>query len=257
MLTIDGVSKTYKKGNRFHSALCDVTLHLDKGEVLGLVGESGAGKSTLGRCILGLERPDCGRIVFQGIDLARLGRNGFYRLYPRIQMIFQDPRTHLNPWMRVGDLIREPLACLTTADRIEQARRVGVMMEQVGLPPEIMGRYPHEISGGQCQRVAIARSLIIEPELLVCDEALSAQDAPLQLQILNLLRQLIQEMKLTCLFITHDLVMARYFCSRIAVIREGRIVEQGKTRDIFAVPADAYTRMLISSCLKLSSTAIS
>jgi len=252
MLTLSGVSKTYPHPDGPRPVLRDVSMRIETGEVLGLVGESGAGKSTLGRCILGLERPDRGRMDFQGVDLARLDAKGFRRLYSRIQMIFQDPRTHLNPHMRIKDLVREPLDNLTRTDRPTRERRVSEILDQVGLRPDIGERYPRQLSGGQCQRAAIARALVVRPEFLVCDEALSAQDALLQLQILNLLRSLITGMRLTCLFITHDLTLARYFCGRIAVMQEGRIVEQGRTADIFARPQAAYTRMLISHVLDLN-----
>lgn len=256
MLTIDGVSKTYTEASGRIPVLRHINLYVEKGQVLGLVGESGAGKSTLGRCILGMERPDCGRIEFQGVDLTDLGGNDFHQLYRRIQMIFQDPYTYLNPYMRVGELVQEPLENFTGADRTARKQHVLKMLGRVGLPPAITDRYPHQISGGQCQRVAIARALIIQPELLICDEALSAQDAPLQLQILKLLQHLIQKMKLTCLFITHDLIVARYFCSHIAVIHKGRIVEQGKAMDVFTRPAKAYTRWLVSSILPLSTVSL-
>lgn len=251
MLTMEAVSKSYPKGNSSRSVLRGVTLGLEKGESLGLVGESGAGKSTLGKCVLGLERPDSGRIVFQGIDLVRLARKDLRPLYRRIQMIFQDPRNCLNPYMRVGDLVREPLENFVRGDRAMHDRCVADMIAQVGLSLDILDRYPHQISGGQCQRAAIARALILGPELLVCDEALSALDAPLQIRILEALRSLQKKMNLTFLFITHDLAMARYFCSRIAVILEGRIVEEGDTVDLFRNPQHPYTRLLMKSSLFL------
>ena len=252
MLSIENVCKAYLLAGRRHVALHDVSLNLKKGQVLGLVGESGAGKSTLGRCTLGLERPDQGRIDFMGADLTRATQSQWHGLYPRIQMIFQDPYAYLNPYMRIGRLLEEPLENFTKMHRGERKQQITKILERVGLPTSVIDRRIHQISGGQCQRVAIARALIIRPELLVCDEVLSAQDAPLQLQILKLLRHLIKKMDLTCFFITHDLIAARYFCSHIAVIRNGRIVEQGRTATVLTAPDQAYTRQLVNSSLQLS-----
>ena len=252
MLSIENVCKVYLQAGRQHVALRDVSLNLKKGQVLGLVGESGAGKSTLGRCILGLERPDQGRIDFMGVDLTRATKSQWHGLYPRMQMIFQDPYAYLNPYIRIGRLLEEPLENFTQIPRWKRKRQVAEILDHVGLPTSVIDRHIHQISGGQCQRVAIARALIIRPELLVCDEVLSAQDAPLQLQILKLLRHLIEQMELTCLFITHDLIAARYFCSHIAVIRNGCIVEQGRTASVLTAPDQAYTRQLVDSSLQLS-----
>jgi len=253
MLSIENICKVYLQAGRQHVALNNVSLNLKKGQVLGLVGESGAGKSTLGRCILGLERPDQGRIDFMGVNLTQATKSQWHGLYPRMQMIFQDPYAYLNPYMRIGRLLEEPLENFTQIPRGERKRQVTKMLDHVGLPTSVIDRHIHQISGGQCQRVAIARALIIRPELLVCDEVLSAQDAPLQLQILKLLRHLIEQMDLTCLFITHDLIAARYFCSHIAVIRNGRIVEQGETATVLGTPEQAYTRQLVNSSLQLFS----
>jgi peptide/nickel transport system ATP-binding protein len=210
------------------------------------VGESGSGKSTLARCVVNLIRPDTGEIRFGGEDLRPLSRAAWQPYRRRIQMVFQDPFASLNPRRRVGDIIAEgPRTHGATAS--EAALRTTELLRLVQLDPNAAKRFPHEFSGGQRQRIGIARALALEPELLIADEPVSALDVSVQAQILALLEDLRQRLGLTMLFITHDLRVAAQVCDRVAVMRRGRIVEQGPTQTVFADPQHEYTRALLDS----------
>jgi peptide/nickel transport system ATP-binding protein len=235
-------------------AVDDVTLELYPGEILGLVGESGCGKSTLSRTILQLIRPTAGRVEFLGQDLASLSPQNLRQQRRQMQMVFQDPHACLNPLMTVGDSIADPLLIHQLADPIAAKTQVTEMLERVGLTPpnEFYHRYPKDLSGGQQQRVAIARALITRPKLLVCDEPVSMLDASVQAQVLELMLQLKREFDLTYLFITHDLWVARFMCDRIAVMNAGKIVELGRTAELFTHPQHPYTKTLLEAAPLLS-----
>ncbi|MBE9221193.1 ABC transporter ATP-binding protein [Cyanobacterium stanieri LEGE 03274] len=229
-------------------AVDNINLQLYEGEIFGLVGESGCGKSTLSRTILQLIKPTSGQVIFQEQDISQLSPQSMISLRREMQMIFQDPHACLNPLITVEKAIAEPLIIHKLADKTEIRSKVTQMLEKVGLcPPEdYLRRYPKELSGGQQQRVAIARALITNPKLLICDEPVSMLDATVQDQVLQLMLDLKQEFQLTYLFITHDLSVARYMCDRIAVMNQGKIVEQGITEEIFMHPQHPYTQKLLT-----------
>jgi oligopeptide/dipeptide ABC transporter ATP-binding protein len=216
-------------------------------ETLGLVGESGCGKSTLARAVLRLIEPAAGRVRFAGTDLLDLRPRALRPLRRRMQIVFQDPWTSLNPRMTIGAAIREGLLIHRLAAGREADRRVRQLLEEVGLPAEAAERYPHEFSGGQRQRAGIARALAVEPDLIVCDEPVSALDVSVQAQVLNLLADLQERRGLAYLFISHDLAVVRHLAPRVAVMYLGRFVEEGPAERIFAAPRHPYTRALLSA----------
>jgi peptide/nickel transport system ATP-binding protein len=238
------------KEKKFIKAVDGVSFELYLGETLGLVGESGCGKSTLSRTILQLIRPTSGVIQYQDEKLNTLSTSKIRSLRRMIQMIFQDPHACLNPMMTIGESIADPLFIHHLVATPEAAKKEVIeMLEKVGLTPteDYYGRYPKELSGGQQQRVAIARALITKPQLVICDEPVSMLDASIQSQVLELMSSLKKELKLTYLFITHDLWVARYFCDRIAVMNSGKIVEIGLTEDVFNHPQHPYTQKLLKA----------
>lgn len=229
-------------------AATDVSFSIAAGETLALVGESGCGKSTVGRSILRLEKPQEGQVLFEGRDLLSLDARELRAARQRVQIIFQDPNASLDPRMRIRDQIAEGMQSFGIgASEDERTQRVASLLERVQLSASAMDRYPHEFSGGQRQRICIARALAVEPRLIVCDESVSALDVSIQAQILNLLRELQDELGLSYLFITHDLSVVKYLAQQVAVMYLGKIVEQGATRRIFETPAHPYTRALLAA----------
>ena len=228
-------------------AVDDVSFDIRSGETLALVGESGCGKTTVGRSVLRLIEPTSGEIHYDGQDLIALGRRELRALRRRMQIVFQDPYSSLNPRLTVGDIIGEAIKVHGIATGAALVPRVGDLLDRVGLAPADRTRFPHEFSGGQRQRIGIARALALEPQLIVCDEAVSALDVSIQAQILNLLRDLQAEFKLSYLFISHDLNVVRYVADRVAVMYLGKIVETAPTESLFASPRHPYTQALLDA----------
>jgi ABC-type glutathione transport system ATPase component len=225
-----------------------VSLAIGRGEVVGIVGESGSGKTTLGRALLGLVAPTAGSVIFDGTEISRLDERAMRPLRRRMQMIFQDPMAALNPRHRLRRILTAPLLLhrLARTPR-DAAALVAAMLDRVGLPGDILERYPHEISGGQRQRVGIARALTLRPDFVLADEIVSGLDVSTQAQVLVLLGELTREMGLAMAFISHDLSVVRAFCSRVLVMRRGEVAEEGTCETIFAAPRSPYTRSLIDA----------
>ena len=253
-LTVSGLSKTFVSGGGLLGgppqrvrAVDDVSFAVEEQGSLGLVGESGCGKSTAARCVLRLIEPDAGAIHYADLDIAKAGRHELVRIRRRIQIVFQDPYSSLNPRRTIRQTLTEPLRVHGVCGGREADERAGRMLAEVGLSRDVLDRYPHEFSGGQRQRVGIARALMLEPTFVVADEPVSALDVSVQAQVLRLLADLRERRRLGFLFISHDLGVIRHFCKQVAVMYLGRIVEQGPVEDLFRDPLHPYTRLLLDS----------
>jgi ABC-type oligopeptide transport system ATPase subunit len=253
LLDVRGLTKHFiRKPGLFRppsvlKAVEDVSFSIDEGEMFGLVGESGSGKSTTGRCILRLIEPTRGEVYFRNENVLSFSKSRMRLARRDMQIVFQDPYSSLNPRMRVGSIVEEPLIIHGIGDKEERRARVARLFELVGLETGHVRRYPHEFSGGQRQRIGIARALALDPALIIADEAVSALDVSIQAQIVALLLDLRTRLKLTFLFIAHDLRLVENICARVAVMYMGRIVEMGETRALFAQPTHPYTRALLSA----------
>lgn len=248
LLDVKNLKKYFKVG--YKKTLCavdDVSFVIREGQTLGLVGESGCGKSTLGKTIMHLYEPTDGKIIFDGKDITHLRDKEFYELTDKMQMIFQDPYASLNPRMTVGDIIAEGLDVKKKCGSKERKKIILELLDKVGLNEEHMNRFPHEMSGGQRQRVGIARALALNPKFIICDEPISALDVSIQAQVMNLLIELQKEMKLTYLFIAHDLSMVKHISDNIAVMYLGNLVEIAGSQEVYDNPLHPYTKALFSS----------
>lgn len=246
VLRVQNVTQRFGHGDNAMTALDDVSLTVPRGETLGLVGESGSGKSTLARAILLMRTPTAGAIEFDGVDVTGLRGSALRRHRRRVQMVFQDPNDSLDPRFTVARSIAEPLVAAGIAPK-ERRRRIADSLDRVGLPMDAAGRYPHEFSGGQRQRIAIARAMAAEPEFVVLDEPTSALDVSVQAQVLNLLVQLQKDTGVTYLFITHNLSVVHHIAHRVAVMHQGRVVEEGTGEQVMNAPQHPYTQKLLES----------
>ena len=247
LLRVEHLSKYFAQGRTKFAAVQDVSIELEAGQTLGIVGESGCGKSTLSRCIIRLYEPDEGKVYFDGVDFTALSVQALRAKRKDIQMIFQDPLASLNPMMTVAGAIEDPLIIHNVGTAQERARRVQELLEVVGLDPGAANAFPFEFSGGQQQRIGIARALALNPKLLICDEAVSALDVSIQAQILRLLQDLQEQLGLAYLFISHNLAVVEHMSDRIAVMSQGKVVEYAETEALFESPREEYTRTLINS----------
>ena len=251
LVQVTGLTKRFRRGGLFSrgsvtTAVDDVSLTLSKGETLGIVGESGSGKSTLARCVIRLLDPDAGEVLLDGADIAHMSSANLRPLRRRIQMVFQDPFSSLNPRQSVGDIITAGPRAYGEDPKQARARAADIL-QLVGLNPQVMDRLPHEFSGGQRQRIGLARALMLKPDVLIADEPVSALDVTVQAQVLKLLDDVRKQMNLAMLFITHDMRVAAQVCHRVMVMRHGKVVECGPTRDIFAAPSNDYTKALLAA----------
>jgi len=254
LLTVNGLKKHFPiRGGIFSKivgyvqAVDGVSFHINKGEIMGLVGESGCGKTTVGRLILRLYKPTAGEVYFEGVNISKLSKQEMRNARRNMQVIFQDPFGSLNPRMTIGNIIGEPLYVHNIAKGKKKEERVVDLLETVGMSSRYMKRYPHEFSGGQRQRIGIARALALNPKLLVCDEPVSALDVSIQAQVINLLEDLQVKFGLTYLFIAHDLSVIKHISGRVAVMYLGKIVELADTEDLYTNPLHPYTEALLSA----------
>ncbi len=254
ILNAEGLHKGYAlPGGRSLLAVDGVDLHLDRGETLAVVGESGCGKSTLGRLMLRLEQPASGRVLLDGADMRRMSGTALQAMRRRVQVVFQDPYASLDPLQRIRAVLTRPMRLHGLCDGPEADRRAAALMEQVGLSAAQLDRRPHEFSGGQRQRIAIARALSVGPEVIICDEPVSALDVSVQAQVINLLQDLQRSTGIALLFISHDLAVVRHLAHRVAVMYAGRVVETAPASRLFSAPSHPYTRALLAAAPRIDS----
>ncbi|CAE6857777.1 Oligopeptide transport ATP-binding protein OppF [Paraburkholderia nemoris] len=247
LLKVEGLSKTFETRSGLVKAVDNVSFDVPRGKIVGLVGESGSGKTTIGRSLLRLVEPSAGHALFEGVDLFSLSESALRPYRRRLQIVFQDPYSSLNPRLRIDQIIGEALDTHGLARGAARAERIAELLTLVGLRPEFAQRYPHEFSGGQRQRIGIARALAVEPAFIVADEPVSALDVSVQAQVLNLLLDLRRTFGLTILFISHDLSVVEYLCDYVTVLYLGRVMESGPSRSVFSNPRHPYTRALLSA----------
>jgi oligopeptide/dipeptide ABC transporter ATP-binding protein len=250
MLEVRGIKKTFISGlvnKRSAKAVDGISFNIADGETFGLVGESGCGKTTVGRLVLRLIEPTEGKVIFNGIDVIKLDKKALRKLRPQMQIIFQDPESSLHPRMRIGDIVAEPLKLYNLVPKAERQKKVLELIDMVGLQPEHINRYPHELSGGQSQRVVLARVLALSPRFIVADEPTSSLDVSVQAQILSLMKKVQDEFHFSCLFISHDLNLISKMTSSMGVMYLGKIVEAGRTNEMFDDAKHPYTKALMSA----------
>lgn len=253
LIEVRGLTKHFSRGGGLFRkgtivrAVNDVSFVIAPGETFGLVGESGSGKSTTARCMLRLVEPTAGQVLFRGEDVLRFDRRRMRAARREMQMVFQDPYSSLNPRMRAGDIVEEPLIIHRAGNRQERREKVAELFRLVGLDPSLLSRYPDEFSGGQRQRIGLARALALEPSFVIADEPVSALDVSIQAQVINLLMDLQERLQLTLMLIAHDLRLVRHICTRIGVMYLGRIIEMGATEQVFTAPQHPYTKALLSA----------
>ena len=257
ILSVQNIKVEFNVNNQFRfpwqkneiiTAVDDVSFDLNEGETLGIVGETGCGKSSLARAIIKMIPAKSGKVLWMGEEIFNFNRKKTQEMRKEIQMIFQDPLASLNPRMNIGEIISEPLRThFPNTSLLDIKKNVTEMMKKVGLLPNLVNRYPHEFSGGQCQRIGIARALILKPKLIICDEPVSALDVSIQGQVINLLKSLQAELKLSLIFITHDLSIAKHISDNVLVLYFGKVVEINSSKEIFHNPQHKYTKKLISS----------
>lgn len=248
LLEIKNLTKRFQDGDREFAAVDQVSFSVAAGECVGLVGESGCGKSTIARMITHLKKPDAGSILLDGAETVSLGGKSLRQFYGRVQMVFQNPQASFDPRQTLGDGIMESMRN-QGRKKAEARQRMEELLAMVELPPEYGKRYPHEVSGGQCQRAAIARALAVEPKLLICDEATSALDVTVQAQIVKLLQKLQKETGVAILLICHDLALVQTMCDRVLVMYQGKIIEEGTPDQIIGEPREEYTKALVEAVL--------
>jgi peptide/nickel transport system ATP-binding protein len=247
LLSVRNLTKHFPGRGGAVKAVDGVSFDVKRGTIVGLVGESGSGKTTVGRCILRLIEPSAGEVVFDQVDLRTLSDREMRRYRRRLQIVFQDPYSSLNPRLRVEDIIGEAIDTHKLARGADRQKRIAELLGRVGLDPEQARRFPHEFSGGQRQRIGIARALAVEPDFIVADEPVSALDVSVQAQVLNLLQDLQQSFGLTMLFIAHDLSVVEYLCDEVVVMYLGRVMERGPSSSVYAMPRHPYTQALLSA----------
>lgn len=248
ILDVKDLTKNFYKNKQLFTAVNHISFQLRQGECLGLVGESGCGKSTTVKMLTHLLKPDSGEILLEGTEIQHLKGKALKKLYTEIQMVFQIPQDSFDPRRTLGDSIMESMRNHNVS-RKEAQNRLWQLLQQVELPSELADRYPNQVSGGQCQRAAIARALAVNPKILICDEATSALDVTVQAQIIELLKRLQQEMDLSILLISHDLALVQHLCDRVIVMYQGNIVEQGTPDHVINAPENDYTKMLIEAAM--------